>query len=207
MRKTEESIDDKRTIVFYSDLLAKHGVDPRSLNWGGQQSQELRFSILTQIGLMSGDSLLDVGCGLGDYLCWLNRHGVDVDYCGIDLTPNMVKKAQERLPGINFEVGNLLKCDHSLSDFVVASGIFYLRNNEPEAYLQTMVTRMYALCRKGVAFNSLSVWAPQQDEREYYADPLRVIAFCRTLTPWVVLRHDYHIGDFTVYLHRGAIQQ
>ena len=34
--------------------------------------------------------------------------------------------------------------------------------------------------------------------------PLHVLAFCRTLTSRVTLRHDYLEHDFTVYLYRDA---
>jgi hypothetical protein len=53
-----------------------------------------------------------------------------------------------------------------------------------------------------VAFNSLSAWATDQEAGEFYADPLRVVDFCRRITPRVVLRHDYHPRDFTVYLYK-----
>jgi hypothetical protein len=64
---------------------------------------------------------------------------------------------------------------------------------------------MFALCRKGIAFNCLSTWGAADDGgSEYREDPLRCLAFCRTLSPYVVLRHDYHPGDFTLYLRRQA---
>jgi hypothetical protein len=53
-----------------------------------------------------------------------------------------------------------------------------------------------------LAFNSLSNWANDQEANEFYADPVQVLNFCRELTPWVVLRHDYHPRDFTVYMYK-----
>jgi hypothetical protein len=41
-----------------------------------------------------------------------------------------------------------------------------------------------------------------QEPGEFYADPVEIVRFCRSLTPWVVLRHDYLAHDFTVYLYR-----
>jgi len=63
---------------------------------------------------------------------------------------------------------------------------------------------MYALATTAVAFNSLSAWAPDQEAGEFYADPLQVVDLCRRLTPWVVLRHDYHPRDFTVYMYKNG---
>jgi SAM-dependent methyltransferase len=42
-----------------------------------------------------GESLLDAGCGGGYYLWSLRDRGVDVDYHGLDFTPEMVELARE----------------------------------------------------------------------------------------------------------------
>jgi hypothetical protein len=70
--------------------------------------------------------------------------------------------------------------------------------------MQSMIERMFALATRAVAFNSLSTWSSDQQAGEFYADPLQTVQFCRELTPWVVLRHDYHPRDFTVYLYKTA---
>jgi hypothetical protein len=88
-------------------------------------------------------------------------------------------------------------------DVVTANGIFYLLGGDALRLMRELVTCMFALARRAVTFNSLSAWAGDQTAGEYYADPLETVAFCRTLTPWVALRHDYHPRDFTVYLYKG----
>ncbi|CDN13322.1 hypothetical protein RintRC_4207 [Richelia intracellularis] len=55
-----------------------------------------------------------------------------------------------------------------------------------------------------MAFNSLSSWGTQKESGEFYADPLATVKFCRTLTPWVILRHDYMQHDFTIYMYRES---
>jgi hypothetical protein len=89
-------------------------------------------------------------------------------------------------------------------DYVIASGVFYLRQPDPDAYLREMVGRLYRLARRGVAFNTLSARAPEKSPGEYYADPAMVVGMSLDLTPSVVLRHDYMPHDFTVYLYPPA---
>jgi len=89
-------------------------------------------------------------------------------------------------------------------DLVTANGIFYLLGDEAWPTMQEIVRRMYAVAEHAVAFNSLSSWAEDKEAGEFYADPAEVLQFCRTLTPWVVLRHDYHPRDFTVYMYKTA---
>lgn len=196
--------DDAHTIAFFSDLLRQHHVSPLSVNWGSQASQERRFAVLAGIGELAGRSVLDVGCGLGDFYRWQRQQNLGVDYHGVDLTPEMARAAQARFPEADFRAGNVLAEDLGTFDYVIASGIFYLRQHEPVQFLECMVARLFEMSRCGVAFNSLSTWSTQRDAGEFYADPAQTLEFCHTLTPRVVLRHDYHPGDFTVYLLKPA---
>lgn len=200
------AVDDARNVQIYTSLAERFGHDVRALDWGSRESQSARFAVLAGVGDLRGRSVLDVGCGLGDFAGWLERNGVDMDYTGIDITPRMVDLARASRPSQRFEVGDLLSLplppEGRQWDFVVASGIFAKRQAEPDRYLRAAIERMFALCTAAVAFNVLSTWAPGTDGDEYHADPLQTLGFCRGLTPWVALRHDYHPRDFTVYLRR-----
>jgi hypothetical protein len=65
-----------------------------------------------------------------------------------------------------------------------------------------LLNEAFRVCKKGVAFNSLSVWAENKEEGEFYADPLNTLGFCSRLIKKVVVRHDYLPNDFTVYLYK-----
>jgi len=205
----ENFCDDEKNIKLYSELVEKFGIDIRSLNWGSRASQELRFSILSHVGKIEGATILDVGCGLGDFYEWLTKNNKTVEYSGIDITPKMIEIARQRFLGVDFHLENLLR-DRDLSktntppeyDFILASGIFAHRQNVPMTFLENMVTEMFRYCRKAVAFNSLSAWCEDKEEGEFYADPLDTLKYCRSITPWVTLRHDYHPRDFTIYMYK-----
>lgn len=196
--------DDRRNIDFYNSKLLEYGENFKALDWGSKTSQISRFKVLTEIGMVSGDSILDVGCGLADFYEWMKVSKFNFKYTGIDITPEMAKKAQARFPNISiinttiFDNFNSNRC----FDYVMASGIFVFREKNPEQYLFSTIKKMFSLCDKGIAFNSLSSWSKDQAIDEYYADPTRTISFCRELTPSVVLRHDYHPGDFTIYMYK-----
>jgi pseudaminic acid cytidylyltransferase len=200
--------DDARTAAFFDDLVARHGVDHRAVNWGSRASQAARFEVLTAVAGpdgLAGASVLDVGCGVGDLRQWLNDRRLDVAYTGVDLAPGMVEVARARFPGDRFLCASVLDLPSSLAaqyDYVLASGIFFLRQTEPEAFVREATGQMFARARRALAFNSLSAWGTTRDLGEYYADPAATLEGCRALTPWATLRHDYHPADFTVYLYR-----
>lgn len=203
-RSPELTDDDQHTVDYFTALVDQFGFDPRALDWGSRESQRLRFAVLAGVGALDGASVLDVGCGLGDLYDWLIGQGWQGDYTGIDLTPRMIALARERFPDLHLEQRDLLTepIGDGTFDYVMASGIFYLRRSEPFEYLQHMVEAMFRHCRRAVAFNSLSAWAPQQDPGEFYADPPATLSFARSLTPRLSLRHDYHPRDFTVFLYK-----
>lgn len=205
MSRPDWNEEDRQTASFYSGLLQQHGNDARALNWGSRESQAVRFAALCGIGSLDGCSVLDVGCGLGDMWAWLRQQRTSARYIGIDISPEMISRARSLHPDAAFEVA--AATDQAFPqpgafDYVFASGIFYLRKANPEAYLEQAVSRMFNACRKGIAFNSLSLWAPKRDPDEFYADPCSTLEVCRRITRWVTLRHDYHPGDFTIYMRR-----
>jgi SAM-dependent methyltransferase len=205
MMKTNLELDDQRNVDRYDALLAMHGQSFRALDWGTRESQVRRFKVLAEIGLKSGDYVLDVGCGLADFYQWLEENEPGVNYSGIDITPAMASRAKERFPGVCIE--NLAISDLNLLpdsyDYLVASGIFFYRKKNPKSYLEKTVSQMFLAARKGIAFNTLSNWAKNKTAGEFYASPEAVLDFCRKLSPFVVLRHDYHVGDFTVYVYKS----
>lgn len=198
--------DDQKTISRYQALLAEHGETYRALDWGSRESQLKRFEVLADIGITAGDRILDVGCGLADLNAWLIKHRPGVDYSGIDLTPGMAQRAQARFSNATISTKTIFDLDLPAGsfDYLVASGIFFLRKTNPRQYLESTIKRMFNYAAKGIAFNSLSAWAHCKEEGEFYADPAETMRFCKKLSPYVVMRHDYHLSDFTMYLYRHS---
>ena len=196
--------DNQDNVRRYTELVRKHGNNVKSLGWGSQESQIRRFAIFAEIGNLKGRSVLDVGCGLGDLYGWLKKKGLDVRYTGIDVTPGMVELARQRFPTVRFRGQDLLDASLPLArhDYVLSSGIFTHRSRIPFDFLTAAIQRMFVLSKHAVAFNCLSAWAKTKEPEEFHADPLKVLSFCRKLTPRVVLRHDYHPRDFTVYMYK-----
>ena len=188
---------------YYARLVDRYGNDPRAADYGRAESQAKKFQVLSEVARLSGAEVLDVGCGLAGFSDFLKSRWGDVDYRGIDVTPAMIDLASKLHPELKLEVGDVLEIEGSeLYDVVFANGIFYLIKDQPTQRMQAIVRRMFALARKAVAFNSLSIWAPCSEAGEFQADPIATVQFCRELTSRVALRHDYMPHDFTIYLYK-----
>lgn len=198
-------LDDIKNIKIYENLLLLHGETYRALDWGSKESQLKRFEVLSEIGFDNGDSVLDVGCGLSDFNFWLEERFPNLNYSGLDLSPKMIEKSNKRYPNCRFFLGSILDVDFGAKqfDFLVASGIFVFRENDPLGYMKKTIERMYKLCIKGTAFNCLSNFTINNSDAEFTADPCDIFRFCKSISSRVILRHDYHPNDFTIYLYKN----
>ena len=186
----------------YLPLLERFGGDYRAVDWGSRESQWLRFRVLLGLDDVAEASVLDVGCGVGHMVDYLTEVGFRGAYRGIDLLAEMIGVARQRHPDFRFEQIDLATDSiDAKADYVFSSGLFTFADDDR---LRDTVKIMFTAANTGLAFNSLSAWAVDKEDGEFHADPLDTLAFCRTLTPRVVLRHDYHPRDFTVYLYKDA---
>ena len=203
--------DDEWIKTMYARKVDSFGSGHHAQGWSSRSSQRTRFSALADVGDLRGASVLDAGCGLGDLYAYFEERKIaaDVRYTGLDFTPRMVAHARERFPNVPFVQGDASspETDLPLADYVLASGLFSHMTGD-EARVHATICRLWGVARRALAFNVLSTLTdPASDEARaasglFAADPLETLRFCRTLTPWVTLRHDYLPHDFTIYLYR-----
>ncbi|MBK1666171.1 hypothetical protein CKO38_17515 [Rhodospirillum rubrum] len=199
--------DDRRVAGLYAQFLAENGPNYRALDWSSPRSQPDRFARLAAVGIASGHSVLDVGCGLGDLLPWIDNVGLAVDYTGLDMTPEMIAHCRATYDHGRFLEGNLLDGVAGFAprsfDWVVASGIFAHRKEKPWEYMTALIVAMADLAKRGIAFNAQSLSGPNpQTWLLYHADPDETIAFCESLGWSVRLTHDWRKTDFTICMWR-----
>jgi len=192
-----------RIANYYERLIRQYGHDPRACDYGRPESQNVKFRVLSEVMPLANRSLLDVGCGFADFATYLQQRFSGVKYSGIDLCASMVTEARRYHPNLDLRSANVLDASFDRSfDVVTANGIYYLLGEQAWPMMQMMIGRMFGLATSALAFNCLSDWASDQEPNEFYANPVEVLKCCRELTPWLVLRHDYHHRDFTVYMYK-----
>ena len=211
--------DKQGQIDYFEGLLAKHGENYLALDWNGPESQKLRYEILKEIFVYgkraSNISVLDVGCGLGDLFGFFKSERLlaqhKIRYTGLDIAPKMLEAARRKYPEAGFELKDILEeKDVPKADYIFCSGIFNIRTIDYKSHLvhvRSMLQRMFELANCGVAVNFLSEGAlPLSDPeglnsgRYFYFKPEEILGYCRSIGGRFMLRHDYHPGDFTVYL-------
>lgn len=197
--------ENKKTQIsdYYENLYRKYGACAQASDYGSRESQQIKFDVLASIMPLNEKKILDVGCGFATYYEYLSKRYQNFKYTGFDLTRVCIESALKRNPSIDLRVADILRSEiNERYDVVTANGIFYLLGEHAESVMFELIDKMFSLASEAVAFNSLSYWCENKEPNEFYADPLRVLKFCKSLTPWVTFRHDYHPRDFTIYMYK-----
>jgi SAM-dependent methyltransferase len=193
------------TARWYADKVRTYGYDHRGLGFRNKSSQEKRFEALLDLGDFDGSRVLDVGCGFGDFLAFLNERGVDPVYTGLDICEPMIERCMERFdPSIGrFLVGDALEHrpdEHY--DYVIASGLFGLDSQGARERIRPTLERLFGWCRIGAAVNFLSTCSPNPVDGRIYVDPAKALEAGLTLTPAVRIDHTYLPNDFTLFVYK-----
>jgi SAM-dependent methyltransferase len=150
----------------------------------------------------------EIGCGAGHLVDWLRDRGIAARYHGIDLSREMIDAARRRHPEAAFEQRDILSGDAGDAyDFVLCSGLFHVkldhREDEWRSFVEATIRRMYAMCRVGIAFNLMTDLVDFRSPSLFYAQSGEMFDFCRReLSRYAVLRHDYPLYEFSVYVYR-----
>jgi len=197
MRKEQR----KRIVDRHRDSLTRHGYHPNALYWSSREIQEIRFEVLADIGIKSGDSVLDVGCGFGDFKRWFERQGGQLKYTGIDLSPDLLAEGDKRHDDGTFLCGDLFDMDFEENsfDWAILSGALNEQLGDEGKYARRVIKRMLALSRKGVAFNLLDARNINAHDLQSH-QPEEMLAWCCALCPDCTLHDDYLKNDFTIHM-------
>ena len=167
--------------------------------------QRIRYKILKEIGVSDGDRILDVGCGTGNFLSYLDRSFRDIHYTGIDIVPEFVGHCRKKFPPHKFYHTDLLNFKPSgRFDYVIASQSFNNRfkNLSNYAYVRKVLRRAYELADKGVAMDFVTHFVDFKERHLFYYDPTVIFTEAKKITKRVTLRHDYPLYEFCVYLYK-----
>jgi len=195
-------------VAHYERQLETHGATARGMDWKDEASQRLRFAVLCGVAALEGRTLHEVGAGAGHLYDFLRERGIGAVYSGSDASAAMVAAARARHPEGRFVCCDVLEAGTGERfDAVVGSGLFHVKLGADDrawrAFVEAGVARMFAACRVAIAFNLMSNQVDYRVPDLYYSDPGEMLEFCRRrLARHVVLRHDYPLHEYTIYVYR-----
>ena len=201
----------KSVVDHYERQLRTYGPTARGMDWKDSASQQLRFAILCEVCDLNGRTVHEIAAGAGHLYDFLMDGNIECKYSGSDLSTAMVEAARERHPDVLFQQSDILAQNVTATyDVVMCSGLFHVKLATPvdgwRRFVHDSIVRMYEMCQFAIAFNLMSDHVDYQSDDLYYANMGETLEFCQnTLSRYVVLRHDYPLYEYTVYVYRSAV--
>ncbi len=197
-------LDKERIVARYDERVAAHpDDDTQALAVGADGRHAMALRCLLDLGISSGSSVLDVGCGLGGLYGHMVANGLECRYTGYDINPGLVERASVRHPSAAFEVRDILEEDFPTFDFIVSSSSFNLalQHEDNYSFIARMLKTMYDHAASGVAVDLMTSYVDFRRPDAFYYEPEAVFSIAKKITKRVTLRHDLPLFQFCVYLY------
>jgi len=189
--------------IMYDILAKKYGYDVKSLHLPTKERQELSFKAIMESVDLNNKTILDVGCGFGDLVLFLNRQSIFVNYTGIDISDEIVKIGKKENPEVTDKL-YVMNINDVVDkyDYVIISGMFNLKIDDNWSFIKSTLKKAFELCKEGVVFNLISTYVDYKEKHLFYVDPCDIFKYCKTLTKWVNIKYDYNDYEYTISMFK-----
>lgn len=197
------------SINYYREKIKQFGSSAEGMDWKNSDTQYLRFEVISKYIDFSGKpSLLDVGCGNGEFYHYSDLAGNQLHYRGIDAVPEMVDLTNERFGPTTAELKDLLSFDGKEQfDYVIASGTFNAKlsatDEEWKHYFYGNISKMFSLAKKAIVFNCMTSFVDYTYDRLYYPTPQELTEFSvKNLSRKFIIDHSYPLYEVTMVVYK-----
>lgn len=208
------SKNDRSSVISrYTDKYKKFGYSQKTLGWD-KGKQDIRFDVLASQWDFEGATVLDIGCGFGDFFRFSNnKFGKLGKYTGLELVPSLIQEGMELYgddPVFEIISGSITDWEPEMNyDFVIISGLFNFKleggSNKNYEFIDFVLNRSISVANKGVAANFLSDKVDYEYDNTFHSNPGKTLDICFKLTQNIVLRNDYFPFEFSVFLNKNDV--
>ncbi len=130
MGQTLKKFNIYKAADLYNSRFDEFGRQIKTVGWGSKEDQKLRFEVLFRGLNPKGKTILDVGCGLGDLIDFLEeKTDGDFHYIGIDVAEKLIYEAKSTWgkSGREFYTGDIFSIPLPIINIAVLSGALTLK--------------------------------------------------------------------------------
>ena len=178
---------------FYEKAIKEYGVTAQGVHWNSRYTQYKRFEVITsQIKNIQNSSLVDVGCGFGEYYNYLLvNNKTPKGYIGIDSVKKMVDISKKRFEDKVFLKLDVLKDDLIRADYYVCSGALNILNY---AECELFIKKCFHYSKRGFVFNFLRGLTFNKISKQ------DILGICGKLCLNIEIKEGYLDNDFTIIM-------
>jgi cyclopropane fatty-acyl-phospholipid synthase-like methyltransferase len=195
----------KKIVKRYEKCFETHGDSHLGVEWKTKESAEKRYEVMAQL-IKDKGRILDFGCGTAAFLKYCER--MCCEYTGLDISEKYISFCKEKYKENRFINIDVLKDSFTeIFDYVIMNGIFTCKDvltyDEMQDYFLSLTRQVFNNnTNKGLAFNVMSPYVDYEKEYLFHVPLNNMAKFVTTLTKNFVIRHDYGLYEYTVYLYK-----
>ncbi len=193
----------------YQQRIAEHGTSFASLNSGSEAKQNIRHEVHASALRGAKPSILEIGCGLGDFYKYLARHERPCSYFGYDIVPEYIDRCRSLSPEASFEQRNVFQTGiDGIYDTVVMSQVLNNRYQKSDnmQVMKRALELAFAHTRVSVSVDMISSYVDFQNPELFYYSPEEIFRLAKGISSRVLLRHDYRAFEFCVQLFHDGVE-
>lgn len=189
----------------YKKRILEHGVTFDSMKSGSEAKQLVRHQVHAASLVTGNPSVLDIGCGMGDFYRYLCNNKISCNYNGYDIMEEYIGFCKTNYTGCNFEVRNVLENGiNGTYDNIILSQVLNNRYQKSDnvQVMQQMITTCFEHANIAISIDMMSDYVDFRSGELFYYSPEKIFSFAKTLTKRVILRHDYRPFEFCIQLFK-----
>ncbi|MGB9710065.1 MAG: class I SAM-dependent methyltransferase [Thermodesulfovibrio sp.] len=189
-------------IDFFTKRLIHFKNSPESVGWT-RTGQLLRYETVLKLIEPEGKTLLDFGCGKGDFYGFLKEKGVRCRYTGIDINPSLIEFARKNYPEAEFHAMDIE--NEPLSEFfdlTVAIGVFNLAVQDVKELMQRCLKILFQHTTERVILTCLNEKTKLRDIGVTYFSVKELQRFASTFTGKFKVLDNLIEGDLFLILDK-----
>ncbi|BAY80741.1 type 12 methyltransferase [Calothrix parasitica NIES-267] len=194
----------------YQEKIAADGINSaKSL---GERNYEKDFIFYSKLfeGIHFNDniSILDIGCGKGDLLAFINKYYPEVrvdKYLGLDIVASFIDVAQSNYPQYEFKMHNFVSkkfLPEEYFEIVVANGVLISRVRNYRDYIEYFVEKMLTCSSRHILFNLIAEVDSYSENYINYREIGRSTTFSKQVLESILKKLDnisYNIAEQQIF--------
>ena len=201
-----------QVLAYYTSKINDFGPSSRGVDWNEGESHDLRHRQFLRLLVDPNSSVLDLGCGYGDFYRFLRSNGHQGPFIGLDIAADMIAAAKATHGEGDDRTWRVAEAEESMADYAIASGLLNVKGDVAtkvwENYTIDIIDRLAKAGRRGFGFNVLSLSSDPERRRSdlFYADPAQFINLCISrYGKSVALLQDYGLYEFTLLVRHQHV--
>lgn len=191
-------------IDFFTKRYIHFKDSPEAVGWT-HKGQLMRYEAVLKFIEPQGKSILDFGCGKGDFYGFLKERGIACNYKGIDINPSLIELARKKYRENFFYVQDVENEPlQGNFDYVVAIGVFNLQVQNVKETAKNCIAILFNHTSSRLVATFLNSQTRLRDIGVTYFSKDELIETAKALTDRFLLVDTLIEGEIFLILDRAS---